>query len=855
MKIHFLDVGLEKYGDCILIESNGQHILIDGAHHGDGVNRGLGRPSIPEQLEQLMGAPPFKPDLLVITHVHGDHVGCLPALVASRDLQPLNTLAVDPSLGSGRTISMESRPDSVATEDLIAEALLEEDEIASIEDAERLMDWSPEKAYLAMLQSLNQDTLWLYGVHEIEDLEALFAAFNLKILGPTIEHLEICADFIAEEKAKADARIRDMVLPAGDNRSPRDLAARLLLALASSSGRTADALADRQGQGSAKNDQSIILTVSNENHKVLLAGDMQFERAEVPGLSTHMKALASAVGAAGPYSVVKLTHHTSYNGMGEDILPLFSGSPILVHTGGLKDPGHPEPDILDDFAAQPPPGGFYRTDRNGLISIDLSSAIPEVTTAFGSVNDFTHNPAPPRRRRRQDERLGSSGNLTLAATGGAAWSEAASTQTRSDRDYVEVVTRVPHQATKVTVSIQVEPAAGSLGKTSLFSSQRLPGLPEGQGSGDKKAPHITPSAAVLHVAAGRKLPRLLVLTSSGRLESQIGQAATHLSLASLKAAGLEILDVPVTGPDPEPVISVVQKRLVEGRHEGLLILGGYSVIPSVRVSAIDDELRANAEPENDNYIVWSDDPYVTLDNDGIPDLPVSRIPSLPGQAGLVETCLQAGSPTGTSSFGLRNKARPFADGIYQLISSGVCHPSIPAGPGHYTAAQVAADHIYFMLHGHHQHGEAFTGEDGAGGYPVAISVQEIPEKLGAVVFAGCCYGALLTDAPAMYAKASKFPKERDMDESMALSLLAAGAQAFVGCTGIHYSPSFPNSMGEPLHRLFWTNLKDGQQPAVALFHAKRDYLQGVPHTGRDDATDIALEFKIFTQFTCLGLGW
>lgn len=35
MEIHLLDMGTEKYGDCILIVKAGRVILIDGAHPGD----------------------------------------------------------------------------------------------------------------------------------------------------------------------------------------------------------------------------------------------------------------------------------------------------------------------------------------------------------------------------------------------------------------------------------------------------------------------------------------------------------------------------------------------------------------------------------------------------------------------------------------------------------------------------------------------------------------------------------------------------------------------------------------------------------------------------------------------------
>src|SRR5512134_1956583 len=78
--IHLLDMGPEKYGDCVLSLLGGKAILIDGAHPGDIRGRD-GFPSIPDQLAKLLGPPPFQLDLLVVSHAHSDHVGCLPEMV------------------------------------------------------------------------------------------------------------------------------------------------------------------------------------------------------------------------------------------------------------------------------------------------------------------------------------------------------------------------------------------------------------------------------------------------------------------------------------------------------------------------------------------------------------------------------------------------------------------------------------------------------------------------------------------------------------------------------------------------------------------------------------------------------
>jgi hypothetical protein len=104
------------------------------------------------------------------------------------------------------------------------------------------------------------------------------------------------------------------------------------------------------------------------------------------------------------------------------------------------------------------------------------------------------------------------------------------------------------------------------------------------------------------------------------------------------------------------------------------------------------------------------------------------------------------------------------------------------------------------------------------------------------------------------------PLSRRIEDSMALSCLARGASAFVGCTGAHYSPVKKpyNYYGHPLHAAFWEAIREGRPPAAALFAARQSYLENLPHSmpgNRPAMDDLAIELKLYQQFTCLGFGW
>jgi hypothetical protein len=162
---------------------------------------------------------------------------------------------------------------------------------------------------------------------------------------------------------------------------------------------------------------------------------------------------------AGPYHFIKLTHHTSYNALDTEILAEWlanaPGKLLLAHTGGSNDAHHPEESALDALEAEKTRLVFARTDRNRMITVRKHNGQLKMFVAAGQLNDFSSNsesdvPTP----------IESELEPTSATT--------ASTITASASDgVVEVTARIPHVTTKVTISINVEPASAPTKKKTM----------------------------------------------------------------------------------------------------------------------------------------------------------------------------------------------------------------------------------------------------------------------------------------------------------------------------------------------------------------------------------------------------
>lgn len=862
MKVTLLDMGDEKYGDCIVVEHKNVRILVDGGHIRDFEQRGE-TPSIPDQLAEVLGAqPPFNFDLLVVTHCHGDHIGCLPTLVANGTVTAGTALVAHEDLGF-------PAPDGGAdaeVDDVVARvvaALREEPRTDFKSDAEldRFISDAVklEPSYRAMLKQLERQGTTLIRFAGIDDedtaadldrLTRKFAAVGLTIVGPTQDHILRCTDAIAKFTKAAQTAVR--------RRRGRDAAAdavtlyKQLSGMARGARADADddlaAFVDRPGKGAALNDQSIVLKLGKNRDTVLLTGDMQLAAPEISGLPDSMRKLLQDIQAGGPYAFVKLPHHGSYNGFDDAVASALAGTKLYAVTTGRGDPEHPNPDALATLKAHHGDAEFVRTDRNGLIAIELRNGRPEATITRGRSNDFTPNrddsvvPAaatkPPGRPPLE---------VVRAETGGV----------------VEVTARIPHTATRVTITVDIEPRPTAIAAGGGAPGPRREPVAATGGSAatpPPEEPEPPPEDGPRRLAGGRALPRLLFVTRLAQLRENIGEQEAAKAERIIRDAGQQILDI----RDHDDPFPEVRRALAGGDAEGVVLLGGLDVVRSIRYDTLPPPLRTmvrdNGDP--DDFIVWSDQAFGDKDGDLLGELPVSRIPDGRSPRLVLNALCLCNTPPAAARFGLHNVARPFAARIFADIAGPepilVSEPMVARTVAN---ADIDASAIYIMLHGSDSDSTRFWGEHQRGGTLEAMNVGNIPDPCGGIVFAGCCWGALSVRTPAVRYRPDEPVQVLTPAQSIALSFLAKGARAFVGCTGAHYSPvdDRPNAsldhFGAPMHRRFWHHVLVGNAPpARALFQAKMDYIKDMPH-GRTTAEEQAIEYKILRQFTCLGLGW
>lgn len=838
MRIHLLDMGKNKFGDCLVVTHGDRAILIDGAHRGDSND-------VAGQLEAVLGhGPPFAFDLLVVTHCHDDHIGQLPELVEDGTVTADVVLAADEKLGWGRDADNRSPVDAKGLSDgqrALVAALLEEDhsdlpgpELEQfLQDARKLED-----RYADMLKKLAAQGARVvrYGrspARRLREVEAAFADFGLKILGPTPDHLIRCAHVIAQgSDALADAVVADGVAA---DAGPGELARRYRR-LAGRQFADAAFAADRAGPSAAKNDQSIVLKVEADGWAALLAGDMQFADPEVAGLDDDMAALRRRVADAGPYAFVKLTHHTSYNAVDESVLDEYAGTALFAHTGGRNDATHPDPDVLALLKARRAGLKFARTDRNGRITVEKSGAAVAMTVSRGRLNDFTPNREPDEPEPAAEQVEPAEGEPVRVRPEPAA---------AGSGDVVEVIARVPHQKTTVTLTIRVEPGEG----TAVVTPPPPPPGPADAGE--------------LRLGGGRPLPRLAFVTCRPRLEANVGRLeAERVFRALARTPGARVIDLPAGVATAEEAARVVRPALAAGPVVGVVVLGGYDVVPAHKLDVLDAAARRAVEDagrageDADDFVVWSDELYGDRDGDFMPELPVTRVPD-GRRADVVFAALAAPAFAAGRRFGVRNYHRPFAADVFPGVpGGGRLEVSESFGP-EAVPPGAAAGAVYYMLHGSDRDATRFWGETAGGSGFEAVSVENVPDRAaGSVVFTGCCWGALAMGPIAAKARPGTPLRPRGPEASLAVAYLRAGALAFVGCTGSHYSPREApyDYFGKPLHDAFWAALARGKPPAEALFLAKGEFARRVPH-GMTDAFSRAVEVKLLRQFTCLGLGW
>ena len=201
--------------------------------------------------------------------------------------------------------------------------------------------------------------------------------------------------------------------------------------------------------------------------------------------------------------------------------------------------------------------------------------------------------------------------------------------------------------------------------------------------------------------------------------------------------------------------------------------------------------------------------------------------------------------------------RPFATPVFDDVvpGTGKVLSSSPASPATIGPGGVRGDLIYLMLHGLVLDGTRFRGEDVAGQLD-AMNLGNVARDQAAVVFSGCCWGAMWRGSTGDRCAWRPARRATARASLSALEFLASGALAFVGCTGVHYP-----RRGSATTSAARCTRRSGDRTTRAILRRYRPAGGEGRVCPRDPACPgrqedaVAIEMKILRQFTCLGLGW
>jgi beta-lactamase superfamily II metal-dependent hydrolase len=831
--VYLLDVGPQEYGDALLCLFNNRTVLIDGAHPGNW-KASEGHPSIREQLASILNQPEdaLHVDLLMISHAHDDHIGCLPKLVAEGWLTADWALLPDPDLGWGRTADSDSLRDAGldARARQLVVALREEPRSPNSTDAELeefLSDADIEQPYRTMLKNLKTagTKVRRFGRDSHTDLVSEFVDIGLEVIGPRKPHLVACAENILQARNDAITFVEDRL---------RDAAVSPVEAYRALMQDQVDTI-DVKRYGNFVNLQSHVLCFTVGNKRFFFAGDMQFHS---PGTSNEVvvaevKRLRNEIAARAPYSFFKLCHHGSGNAFDQAMLNSLGATRYVGICAGSGSEVHPAAAILKLLKQnENKPLTWVRTDHNGQCRLRYAT---DSVTANVKIDHGEKNDAVPNKKKDAPAgELPAPQQLIALPPQQIAPRPVQPRVERSEvNGMVEVNARIPHTRTRVTITVDVDPRPDA--------------------ESDPTETHELPASFAL----GGGVQNLLVATNSERLSSNIGSDVAAGVIAALRAAGATVLDSVPWNAEARTSAAPVQAEIRRNKYKGVVLLGGYDVVPSQILDSLSPSVRkrvGTSSSDPDNFIVWNDEVYGDVDDDLLSELPVSRIPD--GHSAEVVLGALGSTGAGTSSaIGIRNVARPFAGKVFERISPNTMIESEPQEFNVPAGFKLNGDHVYVMLHGDYSDGSRFWGEETPNDLE-AINLSNIPDRTSAVIFTGCCWGALTVDRPAGRLNRGHQPVSKRPENSIALTFLKNGARAFIGCTGAHWSPQEPpyQYFGGPMHSAFWENIGGGMPPATALFEAKKQYGRGMPH-GQTTPSSQAIEYKTWRQYTCLGLGW
>ena len=310
--------------------------------------------------------------------------------------------------------------------------------------------------------------------------------------------------------------------------------------------------------------QSTIATLVFDDYKVMLGGDFQFVKPQVKDdiVLAERDRLLAEIQQRAPFDLVKLSHHGSDNVVNDAFLDGLGATPLVGMSSGRGQPNIRRRRRCNCCRTARPTWKWVRTDRNGHVTVEFTPATDRGCRSAAERCRIRSPIVPPMSAPCESSEPEASVETTVSSS--------------------------PAGERQITTTLPPGVDAGHDHRRSR------PGRGAGCRHPRRRRQPAAPPSDSLPIGGGPRLGTALSVTAADGLAANIGASEADFAMHSIRPPATTS---PSSAAQRSPAIRTEIRRAIDksGSVDGVVILGGYDLVPAYRVDTMPDEVGKAAK--------------------------------------------------------------------------------------------------------------------------------------------------------------------------------------------------------------------------------------------------------------------